>query len=71
MLEKIAGTLKNYKEDDSLNITEDTSFKELELDSLDTIELIMQLEEELGVTIDIDEDVQTVGELIKVIEAAQ
>ncbi|MDR1689240.1 MAG: phosphopantetheine-binding protein [Clostridiales bacterium] len=71
MLEKIAKILREYKDDETLQISESTTFEELKLDSLDTAELIMNIEEELDVTIDLDEAIKTVGELIKVIEKSQ
>ena len=70
MLERIAKVLKDYKGDDSLVITEDTTFEELELDSLDTVELIMSLEDEFGVTIETSESIKSVGDLLKIIENA-
>lgn len=68
MLEKIAKILREYKENDDLVITEDMTFEALELDSLDTAELIMNIEEDLDVTIEMDESIKTVGDLIKAIE---
>lgn len=68
MLEKITKILREYKEDDSLVITEDTTFDSLDLDSLDTAELVMNIEEELNVTIEMDEAIKTVGSLLKAIE---
>lgn len=70
MLERIAKVLKDYKSDDSLIITEDTTFEELELDSLDTVELIMSLEDVFGVTIETSESIKSVGDLLKIIENA-
>ena len=71
MLEQIAKVLREYKEDDNLIVTEETTFAELELDSLDTVELVMNLEEELDVTIEMDESVKSVKDLMGVIEKAQ
>ena len=71
MLEKITEMLRDYKGEPDLEVTEESSFTEMELDSLDTVELVMQLEEEFSVTIEMGENIQTVGDLIKVIEAAQ
>ena len=71
MLEKITEVLRDYKNDPNLEVSEQSTFTELELDSLDTVELVMNLEEEFSVTIEMDEGIQTVGDLIKVIEAAQ
>jgi acyl carrier protein len=70
MLEKIAEILKDYKGDQELVITEQTTFVELELDSLDTVELVMSIEEEFSVTIEMSEDIKSVGDLMKIISAA-
>jgi len=71
MLEKITEMLRDYKGEPDLEVTEKSSFTEMELDSLDTVELVMNLEEEFSVTIEMSENIQTVGDLIKVIEAAK
>ena len=70
MLEKITEVLRDYKSDPDLKVTEASTFAELELDSLDTVELVMNLEEEFSITIEMNENIQTVGDLIKVIESA-
>jgi acyl carrier protein len=54
-------------------VTEAASFAEdLEADSLDLVELVMSLEDTLGITIEEDElaDVRTVGDALDVIVAA-
>jgi len=71
MLEKIAEILRDYKGEPDLAVTEQSTFAEMELDSLDTVELVMNLEEEFSVTIEMSENIQSVGDLIKIIEAAQ
>ena len=71
MLEKILEVLRDYKSDPDLVITGQTTFAEMELDSLDTVELIMNLEEEYSVTIEMNEDIKSVGDLMKVIEHAK
>ncbi len=55
-------------------ISEATSFvNDLGADSLDTVELVMELEEEFDINIpdDAAEKIQTVGQAIKYIEEAQ
>lgn len=71
MLEKITKVLREYKDDESVEVTEATTFGELELDSLDVVELMMNLEEEFSVTIEMDESIKTIGDLMKAIEQAQ
>jgi len=54
-------------------VTEGASFAEdLEADSLDLVELVMSLEDTLGITIEEDDlaDVRTVGDALDVIVAA-
>ena len=46
----------------------DSSFKDLNIDSLDTVELLMNLEDELNVEIELTEKVETVGDLVNFIE---
>lgn len=70
MLERIEKVLKEYKGVEELSVTPNTTFEELELDSLDTVELIMNLEEEFSITIEASEDIKTVGDLINIIEEA-
>jgi acyl carrier protein len=52
------------------DITEEATLKDLGLDSLDKIEISMELEDRLGITLDDDEiaDVETVKDLIEVVE---
>ena len=46
----------------------DSTFKGLNIDSLDTVELLMNLEDELNVEIELTEKVETVGDLVNFIE---
>ena len=71
MLEKIAKVLREYKENEELVVTADTTFEDLELDSLDTVELVMNLEDEFGVTLEMNESIKSVGDLQSAIEDAQ
>ena len=70
MLERIAKILNDYRGKDDIAITESTTFADLELDSLDTVELVMNVEEEFGVTLGMENPVKTVGDLMKLIENA-
>ena len=46
----------------------ESTFKDLNIDSLDTVELLMNLEDELNIEIERTEKVETVGDLVKFIE---
>jgi len=70
MLEKITQILRDYKGDDSIEVTENTTFESLGLDSLDTVQLVMDFEEAFGVTVEMDRSITNVAGLMKVIESA-
>ena len=48
---------------DAASITPDSKFSDLGIDSLDTVELLMNLEDETGLEIELDQKVETVGQL--------
>lgn len=48
--------------------TPETTFESLGIDSLETVEMVMELEEELGVELELEEKVATIGELVKFVE---
>lgn len=66
--EKVAAMLSEHKGIDAEVIKEDSTFSDLSLDSLDTVELIMQFEEEFGVSLSVSEELKTVGDFVKIIE---
>ena len=68
IFEAIAKLIAERNECDVESITPDTKFADLGIDSLDTVEMLMNLEDEIGVEIELDEKVETVGELAEVIE---
>jgi len=70
LLERIIATLKEYTGKNDMNITTDTSFEDLEMDSLDIVELAMKIEDEFNVNIEMSENIKTVGDLVKIIEQA-
>ena len=49
----------------------ESRFVDLGIDSLDTVELLMSLEDELGIEIELDEKVETVDELDRFIQSKQ
>lgn len=67
-LEKIASLLAEKVDVDASEITLETSFDEIGLDSLDIVELLMSLESECGVSLEPDPEVKTVGDLLEKIE---
>ena len=63
MKEKIVEILADYKNVDVSDIKTDVPFTELGLDSLDVAELVMQIEDELGVTLEMSIKYNTVDKL--------
>lgn len=49
----------------------ESTFTELGIDSLDTVELLMNLEDELGIEIELDQPVTTVGDLDAFLQSKQ
>jgi acyl carrier protein len=54
---------------DAALIKPESTFAELGFDSLDTVELIMALEESFGVSIEMNENLKTVADVVALIEA--
>lgn len=50
-LEKVKTILAEHLEIEESTITEETSFKDLGVDSLDTVEILMEMEDEFGIEI--------------------
>jgi acyl carrier protein len=66
--ETIAKLLSETKDMDIASIKPDMTFGDLELDSLDVAELVMNLEDELGVPVEIDESLRTIADLVNKVE---
>ena len=71
VFETIAALIADRIECEVSEITAESSFKKLGIDSLDTVDLLMQLEDELGVSVEPEESIKTVGQLVELIEAEQ
>lgn len=66
--EKVRAILAEHLGEDKDAITMDTVIKDLGIDSLDTVEILMNIEDELGVEIQPEDIGETVGDLVKLIE---
>ena len=69
VLQAIAKLIAERLECDAAEIKPESNFRELGIDSLDTVELLMDLEDEIGVEIELEQKVETVGELAAFIES--
>ena len=66
--EKIAGIISDKMDIDVDEITMDSSFESLKIDSLDMVEIVMDIEEEFDVSIEEAENLKSVADLVKFIE---
>ena len=70
MYEKIAKFTAEHLDLDIAQITPDATFESLGVDSLDIVEIVMDLESELGLELDMeDQKITTFGELAAFIES--
>ncbi len=69
VLESVQKVIAERLEIEASEVTPEKTFQELGIDSLDTVELLMELEDEIGMEIELEESVSTVAELVAAIEA--
>jgi acyl carrier protein len=69
--ETIAKLLAESKDMDVNDIRPEMGFAELELDSLDVAELVMNLEDEIGVPVEIDESLKTIQDLVTKVDSSK
>lgn len=69
IFDAIAKLIAEHNDCDVSEIAMDTTFQSLGIDSLDTVELLMNLEDSIGREIELDQKVETVGDLVRFVEA--
>ena len=68
--ERIVEILRKKCElDESVPITMDTTFKDIDLDSLSVVEIALECEAEFGIQIDVEEPPQTMGAFVELVES--
>jgi acyl carrier protein len=67
--ETIAKLVAESKDLDVYSIKPEMTFADLGLDSLDVAELVMNMEDELGVTIEISPALKTVQDVVALVDA--
>ena len=67
--EKIKAIIADKMDLDPDTITEQSSFKDLEMDSLDMVEIVMDMEDEFDITIETSEGLETIADLIELIRS--
>ncbi|MHA3225657.1 acyl carrier protein [Globicatella sulfidifaciens] len=70
VFEKIKAIIVDQLDIEEKDVTLETNFLEdLQADSLDVFQIISEIEDELDITIDTDQNLKTVGDLVNYIEA--
>ena len=67
-LEQIEKIVGEYKDLEPGSLKAETTFEELELDSLDIVDMAMACEDSFGVSVEVDENLRTIGDLMAVVE---
>ena len=67
--ETIVRIIAEYLDKEEAEIAASNSFSEIGLDSLDIMELVMQLEEELDCKIELSQEITTIDKLVELIES--
>lgn len=68
--EKVVNIVADHRDIDKNAVTQDTTFAELGLDSLDMVELIMAMEEEFNTTLEMNNDIKTLGQAAALVDEA-
>lgn len=68
--ERIVQLLREKCElDDSVEITMNTTFQDIDLDSLSVVEMALECEDEFGIQIDVEEPPKTMGEFVALVDS--
>lgn len=70
-LEKIRAMIADKMDIDPGTITEESTFEELKLDSLDLVEIVMDVEDEFDICIETSDGLNTIGDLIALIRSQE
>ena len=68
LFENVAKVIAEHVDREASEITMESRFEDLGIDSLDTMDILIKLEGEVGKEIELQEKVETVADLIAVIE---
>lgn len=70
IFQKVAGLIAQYKKIPVEQITLDTTFEQLNMDSLDGLSLVFELEEAFDITIP-DEDAKKIQDVRQIVESLE
>ncbi len=69
-MKKLEELIAEYKPVEPGSLTPETTFAQLDLDSLDLVDMAMACEDRFGVTVEVNENLKTIGDLLKILDAA-
>lgn len=69
VFEKVAALIAEKIDCDAAEVKLDTKFEDLSIDSLDITELAMSIEDEFDIEFEVSQNMTTVEELVKAVEA--
>ena len=69
VFQAIAELIAERNDSDPAEVTRNTRSQDVGIDSLDTVEMLMNLEDKIGVEIELSQKVETVGELVDYVVA--
>lgn len=68
LYDQIAEIVAEHLDWEVSTIKKDSKFEDLGIDSLDAVELVMKLEEGLGIQLDLDRNLNTIEDLVNFVE---
>ena len=71
MKDRMKEMIAEYLGKDAAAIATNVTFTDMGIDSLDTAELVMQMEDEFGCSIEMSQDINTIDALVEYIENNQ
>lgn len=69
MSEKIIEIIAEYLDKDAAEFTDEMTFADMGLDSLDVMEVVMKIEDEVDCKIELSQDITNVKTLVEYIES--
>lgn len=69
VFKKVLGLIEELKGEEDNSITKETALTNLNLDSLDIAELIMNIEDEFDIAVDDRESLLTIGDVVAFIDS--
>jgi len=69
--ERVAKIIAENCDMEESKINRDTTLEELGFDQIETMELIMSLEDEFGISIDAEREIKTIADLIALIDESK